>query len=147
MPNRARRFSVRSTGFRWTEWFKYDKEGGAPLWNESAAQELYDHRADEGDGRAFDDFENDMKPPMSRHLGAFGRHELEAHITAFQQPNAISYDHHDHFGASQAADPMFSPGDSDHTFGCQRLSSLMMPPVSPVLNLGSFGLQLPQLNL
>ena len=53
------RVQVRSTAFRWTEWFRYDKEAGAPLWNESAAQELYDHRDDEGDGRAFDDFENE----------------------------------------------------------------------------------------
>ena len=53
-------FSVRSAAFRWTEWFRYDKDAGLPLWNESsAAQELYDHRADKGDGRAFDDFENE----------------------------------------------------------------------------------------
>ena len=52
-------FSVRSSTFRWTEWFVFDKAGGAPYWNESAAQELYDHREDKGDGRAFDDFENE----------------------------------------------------------------------------------------
>ena len=53
-------FFSRSVDFRWTEWFVYDKEKGAPMWDKDpAAAELYDHRGDLGDGRAFDDFENE----------------------------------------------------------------------------------------
>ena len=49
-------FSVRSAGWRYTEWYRYDKAGGAPSWKELFATELYDHREDKGDD--FDGFEN-----------------------------------------------------------------------------------------
>ena len=53
-------FTVRSAAWRWTEWVKYDKQAGAPVWSDgSVAQELYDHREDKGDGASFDDFENE----------------------------------------------------------------------------------------
>ena len=47
---------MRSAGWRYTEWYRYDKAGGAPSWKELFATELYDHREDNGDD--FDGFEN-----------------------------------------------------------------------------------------
>jgi arylsulfatase A-like enzyme len=49
-------FSVRSAGWRYTEWYRYNKTAGAPNWRELFATELYDHRDDHGDD--FDGFEN-----------------------------------------------------------------------------------------
>ena len=50
-------FTVRSSEWRWTEWFEWDGDTGEPKWAAgAAASELYDHRLDQGDD--FDAFEN-----------------------------------------------------------------------------------------
>ena len=76
-------FSVRSADFRWTEWFRYDKEAGAPMWDkDSAAAELYDHRGDLGDGRSFDDFENENLENSTEPELVAARAELRAALRA-----------------------------------------------------------------
>ena len=73
----------RSVDFRWTEWFVYDKEKGAPMWDKDpAAAELYDHRGDLGDGRAFDDFENENLANSTEAGLAAARAELRAVLRA-----------------------------------------------------------------
>lgn len=49
-------FSVRSTEWRYTEWYRYDKGGGTANWKALFAVELYDHDGDAGDD--MDAFEN-----------------------------------------------------------------------------------------
>eukprot|EP00117_Sycon_ciliatum_P004154 scpid88204/ scgid0211/ Iduronate 2-sulfatase; Alpha-L-iduronate sulfate sulfatase; Iduronate 2-sulfatase 42 kDa chain; Iduronate 2-sulfatase 14 kDa chain len=42
-------FTVRTTGWRYTEWVAFDNSAGEPLWHDLRGTELYDHRNDAKD--------------------------------------------------------------------------------------------------
>jgi hypothetical protein len=49
-------YSIRDGEFRWTEWKAWDGDELRPVWGETVATELYDHRGD--DGTDFNAWEN-----------------------------------------------------------------------------------------
>jgi iduronate 2-sulfatase len=68
-------YTVRSSEWRWTEWFAWDGDSGEPTWAAGpVATELYDHRLDHGDD--FDSFENVNMHNETEAAAAAARSEL-----------------------------------------------------------------------
>jgi hypothetical protein len=49
MPHTKQGYTLRTDGWRYTAWFKYDWNSTAPVWEDIVAKELYSHLGDKGD--------------------------------------------------------------------------------------------------
>jgi iduronate 2-sulfatase len=73
-------FSVRSATYRYTMWLQWNKTAGVPIWDKIVAEELYDHRTD--DGTDFDCCENENVVNATDVVSVAARHELAGALRA-----------------------------------------------------------------